>query len=230
MSKSTEKVPYFTANQKALEAVEGVLFAMKQPMNNTKESQAKLRTDLKAVLKEILEITQQQLLLANSGKPSSVKADAVGWTTANTDFGNAAYIKDFPHGKLVNVVLKELIKEQEQVAAEEGVIVSETQILAAQADALDNTKDTITLESINQEGKDATRLEIDKETGDTTIYEKNLETGEFEKVGTLKRFWLNVKEFCSNIWGWIKKQCNRFKNWICGIFKAPEDREIVQGN
>ena len=220
-------IPYNVANQAALDRVESILFAMKQPMNTSAESQKTLYTDLKAILHEILVLTQKMLLLNRSGKPNGVKADVVGWTTASTDFDNEQILKDLPAGKLVNKILRSIIKEQEDTALEKDITVSETQILLAQNDALDATKKEINLESINHEGKEATKLVIDKETGDTTIYEKDIETGEFKKVGILKRFWLNVKSFCKNIWDWITAKFKKAKEWITGLFKSPEDSDVI---
>lgn len=220
-------VPYNVANQAAIDRVESILHAMKQPMNQNSETQKKLRIDLKAVLQEILVLTQKMLLLNHQGKPNGVKADAVGWTTASTDYDNVEILKSLPAGKLVNTILREIIKEQEQVALDKDITVSETQILLAQNDALDASKKEIKLESINHEGKEATRLVIDKETGDTTIFEKDIETGEFKKVGILKRFWINVKDFCKNIWNWIVNKFKQAKNWIKGLFKSPEDSDVI---
>lgn len=231
MSKQENKaVPYNIANQKAIDQVEAILFAMKQPMNQTSETQKKLRGDLKAVLNEILVLTQKMLILNREGKPNGVKADVVGWTTASTDYDNEQVLINLPNGRLVNNILREIIKEQENIALESDVAISETQIIAAQNDALDNNKDHIELNSINHEGKEATKLIIDKETGDTTIYEKNLETGEFEKVGMLKRFWINVKNFCKTIWNWIVAKYKNAKNWIKNLFKSPEDSEVILAN
>lgn len=220
-------VPYNIANQATLDKVESILFEMKQPMNQTAETQKKLRADLTVVLEEILVLTQKMLLLNRSGKPNGVKADSVGWTTANTDFDSPEVLKTLPAGKVVNNILRELIEKQEKAALEKDISVSETQILLAQNDALDAAKKDITLNSIDHEGKEASRLVIDKETEDTTIYEKNIETGEYEKVGVLKGFWTNVKNFCKNIWNWVVKQFKKAKDWIKSLFSSPEESEVI---
>lgn len=224
-----KQVPYLIANQSIIEKVEAILFQMKQPMNQNSETQKKIRADLKIVLKEILELTQQMLLLNRSGKPNGVKADIIGWTTADTDYSNPDVLANLPHGKLVNIILSELLKEQEAIALNEGVAVSEAQILNAQSDALDKTKDTITLETLTDpETNIKSKVEICKETGDTQLYRQDPKTGFWHKVGDkLKGYWLNVKDFCKNIWGWVIKQYTRAKNWICNLFKSPEDSQII---
>lgn len=228
MTKQENKVvPYNVANQAVLDKVDAILFELKQPVNHTSDTQKKLRTDLKAVLNEILVLTQKMLLQNRNGKPNGVKADSVGWTTATTDYDNPEVLKSLPHGKLVNNILRELIKEQEEKALNNDIAVSESQVLSAQNDALDKDKDHIELNSINHEGKEATKLIINKETGDTTIYEKNLETGEFEEKGMLKRFWTNICDFCKNIWDWIANKFKKAKDWIKNLFKSPEDSEII---
>lgn len=228
----TKKVPYLVANQATIEKVEAILFQMKQPMNANSETQRTMRNDLKLLLNEILTLTQQSLLLNHQGFPNGVKADVVGWTTATTDYDNPKVLENLPHGKLVNNLLKELIKEQEEKALSQGVAVSETQILNAQNDALDASKDTITLETlVDPETNIKSKVEICKETGDTQLYRQDTETGFWYKVGEkLKGYWLNVKDFCKNIWGWVVKQYTRAKNWIKGLFKSPEESEIILAN
>ncbi len=224
-----KQVPYLVANQGILQNIDSILNQMKQPMYQNSEAQAKFRSDLKVQLKQALELTQKMLLLNRQGMPNGVKADVIGWTTAETDYDNPQTVEIFPHAVLVNKLLKELLKEQEEVAIAEGVAVSESQIINAQNDALDDNKSHINLECIKDpETGIASKVEICKQTGDTQLYRQDEETGMWHKVGNvLKGYWKNVKDFCKNIWGWIMKQYNRAKNWICNIFKSPEESQII---
>lgn len=224
-----KQVPYLVANQVLIQNVDSILNQMKQPMYLNSEAQAKFRADLKVQLKEALELTQKMLLLNRQGVPNGVRADVIGWTTAETDYDNPQTVKTFPHAVLVNKILKELLKEQEQEALNEGVGVSKSQIISAQDDALDATKSHINLECIQDpETGISSKVEICKQTGNTQLYRKDEKTGLWHKVGNvLVGFWTNVKDFCKNIWGWIMKQYNRAKNWICNIFKSPEESEII---
>ena len=224
-----KQVPYLVANQGIIQNIDSILNQMKQPMYQNSDAQAKFRSDLKKQLKEALELTQKMLLLNRQGVPNGVKADPVGWTTADTDYDNPQTVNIYPHAVLVNKLLKELLKEQEQAALDEGVGVSEAQILNAQNDALDASKDTITLETlVDPETNIKSKVEICKETGDTQLYRQDPETGFWHKVGDrIKGYWQNVKNFASNIWNWITKQFKRAKEWLCGLFKAPEDQQVI---
>ena len=224
-----KQVPYLVANQGIIQNIDSILNQMKQPMYQNSDAQAKFRSDLKKQLKEALELTQKMLLLNRQGVPNGVKADPVGWTTADTDYDNPQTVNIYPHAVLVNKLLKELLKEQEQAALNEGIGVSEAQILSAQNDALDSTKSHIHLECIQDPETGITsKVEICKQTGDTQLYRKDEKTGLWHKVGNLLvGFWTNVKDFCKNIWGWVMKQYNRAKNWICNIFKSPEESQII---
>lgn len=226
--KNDGPTPYHIANQKTISLVESILFAMKQPMNQNVEKQNEHITRLKEVLKEILETTQKLLFLNNAGK-IGIKADPVGWTTASTDFDKEEVLKNLPHGKIVNKLLRDLLDEQEKKALDKGVAVSEQQILEAQADSLDKSKDKITLETlVDPEAGYKSKVEICKETGDTQLYRQDPETGFWHKVGDrIKGYWQNVKNFASNIWNWITKQFKRAKEWLCGLFKAPEDQQVI---
>ncbi len=225
-------IPYHMANQRAIEAVQGVLFQMKQPINRTPQKIQEHTTVLTNILKEILETTQRLLLLNAAGQANGVKADAVGWTTASTDYDNPTVLKDFPDAPLVNQILRKLLDEQEKKATKEGAPCSEGQILSATNDAKDQTKSTITLETApDAETGIKSKVEICKETGDTQLYRQDAETGFWHKVGTkLKGYWQNVKEFGKSVWGWFKRQYTRAKNWICNLFKSPEDSAIIMAN
>lgn len=232
MSQQSEPVPYYVANQKAIEVVQAILFQMKQPMNSAAPTQTKLHNDLRSVLKEILETTQRLLMLNRAGKANGVKADGVGWTTATTDYDNETVLAEFPHGRVVNNILRELIKEQEQNAIDQGVAISQTQIINAQNDAVDPTKDHINLDGLKDPETGITsRIEINKETGDTQLHRLDEKTGLWVKVGSkLKGFWINTKDFCKNIWGWITRMFNKAKNWIKNLFSAPEDSQVILSN
>lgn len=227
-TKNPEAVPYHIANNQWLTTIDAILNQMKQPMNsNNANTKKKLRNDLKEVLNEALVTTQQQLLLNNSGKPTGVKADISGWVTATTDYDHKDVINKLPQASLVNIILKELLTEQENLAKKSKVVVSEGQILQAQSDSKDATKTHIELNSINHEGEEASRLIIDKETGDTTVYEKDLNTGEFVEVGVFKRYWTNVKDFCKNIWSWVINKSKAVVSWIKGLFSSPDDADVI---
>ena len=225
---SKKPIPYMIANQNFILNVESLLNQMKQPINDNPPVQKKLREDMKKLLKEIVEITQQQLALNHAGKPTGVKADITGWTTATTDYDNDIVLQQYPHGKIVNIILKEIIAEQEQEALKAGVAVSQQQILNAQADAVDPTKDTITLTTLKDESGNQSKVEIDKTNGDTQLYELDQETGLWKKVGIkIKGYWKNVKNFCKNIWDWVKEKFSKAKEWIKSIFKSPEDADVI---
>lgn len=229
MSNQTNKpVPYLIAVQATMDKVDSILNLMKQPMNQTADSQKKLTDDMRVILKEQLEVTQKLLLLNRSGKPNGIKADVIGLTTASTDYDSDEVLKIYPHAKVVNKILRDLIKEQEKEALDKDVIVSETQIIEAQNDSLDPTKDTITLTTIEREDGTQSKVEIDKQTGDTQLYEKDPETGFWKKMGNkLLGYWKNVKDFCKNIWNWVVDKFKRAKEWVCNLFKSPEDQQII---
>lgn len=231
MTKPQNKaVKYLIAQQAAQDAINNILVQMKQPMNQNADTQKKFIDDLRKILKEILETTQNSLMLNNSGYANGVKADVCGWTTASTDFDNENVLKDLPHGKIVNKILRELLDEQEKVAAEQGAPVSQAQILAAQQAADDVNKTAIELESLPDPELNGARskLVIDKANGDTTMYVQDTKTGLWSKVGnTMVGFWKDVKHFAKNIWNWISKQFTRFKEWICGLFKSPDEQDVI---
>lgn len=227
-NQQNKPVPYLVAVQATMDRVDSVLNCLKQPMYQSKENQDKLKSDLRLLLKEQLEVTQKLLLLNRSGKPNGIKADVIGLTTASTDYDSPEILKTYPHGKLVNETLRDLIKEQEDKALEQGLAVSETQILDAQNEALDDTKDTVTITTIEDKEGNQSKVEVDKETGDTQLYEKDKETGIWKKIGNkLKGYWINVKDFCKNIWNWIVDKFKRAKDWIKNLFKSPEDQQII---
>lgn len=231
MSKGQKNtVQYLIAQQAAQDSVNNILLQMKQPMNQNPDIQKKMVDDLRKILKEILETTQNSLMLNKSGYANGVKADVCGWTTASTDFDNENVLKDLPHGKIVNKILRELLDEQEKIAAEQGSPVSQAQILAAQQQADDVNKAAIELESLPDPELNGarTKLVINKENGNTDMYVQDTETGLWKKVGnTLVGFWKNVKDFARNIWNWISTQFSRFKEWICGLFKSPDEQDVI---
>lgn len=223
-------IPFLTAQQQTQDLINSILTQMKQPMNQNPDTQKKFIDDLTKVLKEILEVTQNTLMLNATGYPNGVKADVCGWTTASTDFDNPAVIKDLPHAKIVNKILRDLLNQQEKEAAEKGAPISQAQILAAQQAADDINKTAIELESLPDPELNGARskLVIDKTNGDTQMYVQDTETGIWSKVGnTMVGFWKNVKEFSKNIWNWFAKQFTRFKEWICGLFKSPEEQDVI---
>lgn len=191
----------------------------------TEQQMPGLQTKLKEVLKEALTSTQEALLLANSGKDSLFKVDPVGYTKATTIWSSESNIANNKHSALVDIYLRELLDEQNAQAVANGAPVAQEQILNAQADALDDTKSTVTLTSANGESS----LIIDKETGDTTVLEKQPD-GSMKQVGFFKRHWENVKEIAKNIWNWIAQKWAGFKDWIKGLFSNPDDQDVIKKN
>ena len=51
-----------------------------------------------------------------------------------------------------------------------------------------------------------------------------------EKKGFFARAWANVKDFCKNIWGWLKAKWNGFTNWVKSFFTEPEDQDVIYAN
>lgn len=220
-------VPFFQAQQAWINLIDRYLTELETPLaKNSAPEKTRIRGLMKDVLKEAIENTQRQLLLNNSGNNKGIiQADAVGFTTATSNYDQST----FKQGKLVNVICKEILKEQEEDAVKQGMPVSQANILKAQQDANDVTKTTIDLESVTDSDGNQTKLSIDKETGDTTIFEKDKKTGIWKKIGnTAKGFWEDTKNFCKNIWNWCSKQCKRFWNWITSIFKSPEEQDVIR--
>lgn len=222
-TKTSQEVSYFIAQEAWIKAIDSVLIEMKQPMNQTKESQQPLVNKLKEICKEALEQTQKALLLANTGKPSPVQSDSVGWTKAKTMYSHPTNVKANKHSAIVDKILQSLLQAQVEESISKDEVVSVQNILNAQEDALDETKDTIILESADKESK----LEIDKETGSTTVYEKDSKTGSYIKKTFLYRYWNNVKNFVINIWKWFATQIHNFKEWVKSLFGVPKDCDVI---
>lgn len=228
--KSTPKaVPYNIANEQALQTVNTLLHSLDQPMNSNANTQKELKDKLYLALKEICEITQACLMQNAAGKANGVKADIVGWTTAETDYSKPEMLSKFKQAELVNLYLKDILKKQEERDLEAGSPISIQEVIKAQQQALDEAEETITLETlVDPETGIQSKIEIDKETGDTQLYRKDERTGMWYKVNTkLKGFWQDTKNFCKNIWNWLSKQWNRFVSWIKSVFKTPADAEVI---
>lgn len=222
-------VPYNIANEQALQTVNTLLHQLDQPMNSAENTQKDLKDKLYATLKEICEITQACLVQNAAGKANGVKADIVGWTTAETDYSKPEMLSKFKQAELVNLYLKDILKKQEERDLAAGSPISIQEVIKAQQDALNESKDTITMETlVDPETGIKSKIEIEKDTGNTQIYRLDQRTGMWYKVGNqLKGFWENTKDFCKNIWNWLSKQWNRFVAWVKSIFRSPDDANVI---
>lgn len=229
MSKQTAQKgsfkPYHIANAGWLNRVDEILLERQKMIHqNNPGVLSKLRNDLKNVIREAIVETQKQLSLANLGKSSSIKTDSIGWTTGDTVFETSEHTNK----SLVKEICLEVLKEQEKEAQAVGSPISQQALLNAQADALDPNKKDITIESVPDAQGNQSKLVVGKENGDTEIFEKDKKTGVWKKIGiTGKRWWGNVKDFCWGIYNWCAEQCSRFWNWIKGIFRTPDDKDVI---
>lgn len=223
-------VPFLVATQQSMDKIDNILMQMKQPINNNQNTLIKLQGDLRVVLKEILEITQKQLLLNRAGKPNGVKHDSVGWTTASTDYSNPEVVAKLPHAVYVNQILEILLKEQEKEAQAHGSSMSQQQIINAQNDALDKSKKDVTVEMLpDPTTQIQSRLVMEKENGDTQLQRKNPETGFWETVGgVLKNFCTNVWNFAKGIYSWLKEKMTSAWGWLCGLFQSPAEVNVIK--
>ncbi len=220
-------VPFLVATQQSMDKIDNILMQMKQPINNNQNTLIKLQ---RVVLKEILEITQKQLLLNRAGKPNGVKHDSVGWTTASTDYSNPEVVAKLPHAVYVNQILEILLKEQEKEAQAHGSSMSQQQIINAQNDALDKSKKDVVVEMLpDPTTQIQSRLVMSKENGDTQLQRKNPETGFWETVGgVLKNFCTNVWNFAKGIYSWLKEKMTSAWGWLCGLFQSPAEVNVIK--
>lgn len=222
-AKQPDTVPFLIATQAWIVSIEAIIKEMGLPVNRSKTKFNELRAKLKGVINTALTNTQKHLLVNNTGGLCIIADDAIGWTKAKTAFSHPEKIKQSKFNSLVDEICQELLNEQAIEAEKQDAPIDTQGILNAQNDAKDDTKKTVTLESPNKKSK----LEIDKETGDTRVFEKNEQTGEYEEKGFFARHWHNVKEFCKNIWNWIAEKWTQFKNWVTSFFAEPDDQEVI---
>lgn len=223
-TKSKNEVSVFQAIEASVKAIDALLVQMKQPINtNNPERISELRGKMKLVLKDIIVGIQRNLLLNNTNGAGLLATDPVGFTKAKTSYSSAKFLKTNPHGAIVDQLCSEILEEQKAASINNGMVVSEQQIINAQNDSKDETKDHIELESADGNST----LRINKENGDTEVYEKDKETGELVKVGFFKQHWKNVKDFCINIWNWCKEKCIGFVNWVKSFFTTPDDQDVI---
>lgn len=223
----TANTPVLIAIQAYIAETDRILFDMEQPMYSSPKEFERLRKRLKdEVLRPAIKDIQENIILSNAGKPTPLKSDPVGFTTASSDYGKPSKTP-LKFGHLVNIICREILDEQEQVAKDDGMVISQEGIISALNDANDDNKETVTIESLVQEDGSQSRLVVDKATGDVEVHEKGKD-GVFRKVGnTFKKAWTGTKNFVKSIWNWIAKQCKRFWNWISSVFKSPDDLEVI---
>ena len=222
-TKQPETVPFLIASQAWIVSIEAIVKEMALPVNNrNKEKLSELRAKLKTVINTALTNTQRHLLITNTGGLCVITGDAIGWTKAKTAFSHPEKIKQNKYNALVDEICQELLDEQAALAEKQDAPLDTQGIINAQNDAKDDTKKTVTMESPNKQSK----IEIDKETGDTRVFEKD-ENGEYVERGFFARHWQNIKEFCKNIWNWLAKKWTKFKDWVCSFFSEPNDQEVI---
>lgn len=222
---TVEEVDIFEAIKKWVVGIDNTLTQMKQPVNeNNPETLNKLRLGLKGLLNEAIVGIQKNLALNNTeGDAGLITSDPIGFTKAKTSYSSPKFLKTNKHGAAVDELCREILDEQAKAAIQQGMPVSTEQILNAQEDANDDTKKEISLKSADGN----TELQINKETGDTKVLEKDKETGEMKEVGFFARHWQNVKDFCVNVWKWCKEKCTNFFNWVKSFFTEPDQADVI---
>ena len=237
----------FVAMSTYVQAIDKVLSVMKQPaqVNKIPEHRAKL----KEILSEAIVNFQKSLLVANSGGAGLIQKDPIGFTIAKTAYSHPDAIAKNKYSALVDEICQEILDEQQATSEQNQNLISEQNILAAQTDSKDDSKTDINLVSnlvdtgtVDENGNaifEQSHLEINKETGDTVVHERKVvkdkdgnilsDTG-MEKKGFFARAWANVKDFCKNIWGWLKAKWNGFSNWVKSFFTEPEDQDVIMAN
>lgn len=183
----------------------------------TEAQKTKLKAHLKEVLKEAVEETQKQLMLKNS----IMTADMLGVTKANTAWGRPDVVAKNPHAKLVNEYCQDILDEQAKIMKEGGAPVSKQELINADEQANDSEKDKIIIESHNAKEKGGCTIEVDKETGDASVYETT-SNGDKKLVSVKRSWWDKTKSFCVFIWTWIKDTAVAAWNWIKSFFTKDE--------
>lgn len=228
-NKGGNPTPFFVVQQSWVSHIDTTLGKLLQPIN--KPGGEGWNTNvayLKTVVKEAIEQTQAQVLLGQAGK-GIVKADGIGFTTASTHYSTEVALSKNKYSYLVNDLCKEVLDEQNKDVTDSEAYIGPQQVLDAQADANDDSKKDITIKSSNDGEVGSTDIVIDKKTGNATIYEQQ-EDGTKKKTGFLFRWWKNTKDFAVRIFNWIKNKLVAAWNWLCGLFKRPEDKDVLMAS
>lgn len=212
--------------------VDASLVALEKPeVMRVPSKTTEIKAHLKNTLKEAITAIQKQILIGEENGTSVCRADPTGWTKGHSAYSSAAVIAKYKFAPLVDELCKEILKEQETNAAEQGILVSEQQLTNAKEDINDANKKTVTLETTTNENGEASKLVIDKETGDAELHEKDPKTGLWRRVGNkIKGFWTCITDGFKDIIGWCSKQWSRFSSWFKNLFRTPADSEVQKAS
>lgn len=223
---------FFQALEQWHGAVDVTLGTLEKPeviRNPNKVRELKLH--LKSILNEAIVAIQKQILIGEEDGTSVCRADPTGWTKGHSAYSSDAVKKRFKNAHLVDEICKEILAEQAANAASQGILISEQQLVAAKEDINDVDKETVTIETTPDENGEASKLVIDKETGDAELHEKDPKTGLWKKVGNkMKGFWTCITDGFKGVIDWCSRQWSRFATWFKNLFRSPADSEVKQAS
>lgn len=176
-----------------------------------------LKAHLKSVVNEAITQIQANLLLENS----LLASDPYGFTKGKTAWGSEASKKANPYSYLVDQYCNEILEQQKLDAEKAGSVVDTQSILNAKEQAEDDSADKIELKSVNADKGKGCTIEVDKKSGDATVYQMNPD-GSKTKVSFIVRWWNKAVDFVCFIFSWLKDKCIAGWNYLTSKFRSKD--------